>query len=366
MKKLLLSILILFSFSNLYAQKKTAALAPMGSLGELNELEKRVIFNSLQESLSKYYVLASQKMYEKAEEEAFQEMDADECTESQCIAIIQELLQTEFFFMFEIVKAGSFQQMKITRVDLDGNRDVRTETCDNCSISQVNGKVDGLVKKLTVSEEIISTPTVEKEKVEPKEEINQDKINNNKFGDKQITVFLYLSTQSLGTAIGFGSVDVKKHTNYSIGISVNNVGYFFNTLNIKFQKLDESDNPYPYSSSEEYNYEINANLFSLIYKWDNIFLGYNHLISGNVFVERHYNSQYRTPPYEPIYRYKENESEVEVFGGGGIILGFVYALENTVLGIKYDRYSFRTKNDLKITGNFSQIQSYSLGLGYSF
>ena len=99
MKKLLLSILILSSFSNLYAQKKTAALAPMGSLGELNELEKRVIFNSLQESLSKYYVLASQKMYEKAEEEAFQEMDADECTESQCIAIIQELLQTEFFFL---------------------------------------------------------------------------------------------------------------------------------------------------------------------------------------------------------------------------------------------------------------------------
>ena len=84
-----------------FAQEKpTAALSPMGALGDLGEIEKRIIFNSLQESLSKYYTLTSQKMYEKAEEEAFQEMDSDECTESQCIAIIQELLQTEFFFMF--------------------------------------------------------------------------------------------------------------------------------------------------------------------------------------------------------------------------------------------------------------------------
>ena len=41
-------------------------------------------------------------MYEKAEEEAFQQMDADECTEDQCIAIIQELLQVEEFFNLEI------------------------------------------------------------------------------------------------------------------------------------------------------------------------------------------------------------------------------------------------------------------------
>ena len=79
-------------------EKKTAALSPIGSLGDLNEVDKRVIFNSIQESLSKNYILTSQKMYEKAEEEAFQQMDADECTEDQCIAIIQELLQVEYFF----------------------------------------------------------------------------------------------------------------------------------------------------------------------------------------------------------------------------------------------------------------------------
>ena len=151
---ILLSILLLICtllISNLtFAQEKqTAALAPMGSMGDLNEVEKRIIFNSLQESLSKYYKLTSQKMYEKAEEEAFQVMDSDECTEEQCIAIIQELLQVEYFFMFEILKSGNFQQLKITRIDIDSNRDVRTATCEDCNISQTNSKVDDLVKSVS-------------------------------------------------------------------------------------------------------------------------------------------------------------------------------------------------------------------------
>ncbi len=132
----LLSLATSLMVSNVtFAQgNPTAALAPMGALGELDEIEKRIIFNSLQESLSKYYTLTSQKMFEKAEEEAFQVMDVDECTEDQCIAIIQELLRVEYFFIFEILQSGNFQQMKITRVDNDGNRDVRTTTCEDCNI----------------------------------------------------------------------------------------------------------------------------------------------------------------------------------------------------------------------------------------
>ena len=62
---LLLSFIILTGF--LEAQeKKTAALAPLASMGDLDAIKKRVIFNTLQEFLSKYYILSSQKMYEKA------------------------------------------------------------------------------------------------------------------------------------------------------------------------------------------------------------------------------------------------------------------------------------------------------------
>ena len=162
MKSLSLLIFIfVFSFISFAQEKKTAALAPLGSMGDLDEIQKRVIFNTLQESLSKYFILSSQKMYEKAEEEAFQQMDANECTEDQCIAIIQELLQVEYFFMFEILQSRDFQQLKITRVDLDGNRDVRTSTCESCNISQTNSKVDQLVLSLfeqfAVREDIIVT-----------------------------------------------------------------------------------------------------------------------------------------------------------------------------------------------------------------
>ena len=133
-------------------EKKTAALAPLASMGDLDEIQKNIIYNSLQESLSKFYTLTSTKMYEKAEEEAFQQMDANECTEAQCIAIIQELLQVELFFMFQILKSADFLQLKLTRVDLDANRDVRTDTCENCDISKINSKVNALVLSLNDQE----------------------------------------------------------------------------------------------------------------------------------------------------------------------------------------------------------------------
>ena len=112
--QILVIVFLMISDFALAQEKQTAALAPMGSLGELNEIEKRVIFNSLQESLSRNYILTSQKMYEKAEEEAFQQMDADECTEDQCIAIIQELLQVEDVFHLQVIGEGSDTQLSLS------------------------------------------------------------------------------------------------------------------------------------------------------------------------------------------------------------------------------------------------------------
>ena len=61
---LIFSILIISSVC--WAQEKMpAALAPMGALGEFSEMEKQIIFNSLQEALSTHYLLASQKSFEE-------------------------------------------------------------------------------------------------------------------------------------------------------------------------------------------------------------------------------------------------------------------------------------------------------------
>ena len=66
-RNIILILGIMFISSVCWAQEKMpAALAPMGALGEFSEMEKQIIFNSLQESLSTYYLLASQKSFEAA------------------------------------------------------------------------------------------------------------------------------------------------------------------------------------------------------------------------------------------------------------------------------------------------------------
>ncbi len=360
-----LAIFILFSFHSFgqSSERPEGIVLPVATLGDVSETRRQILQNTLIESLSSYYRLVPQDKLEEVQEKIFQEMDYDECTEDQCIMMIQEALQVENLFVLQVIGEDDDTQLSLKWVGLDDKK-VKTDYCEDCGTKELNDRVEGLVKILTVSEEIISTPTVEKE--EPEEGIYQDKIKNNKFGNNQLTVFFYLSNQSLGTVIGIGSVDVKKHSNSSIGISVNNFGYFLNQIKIDFLQRGGDDYPYPYNSTTVNNYELSANFFSFTYKWNYIILGYNHLISGNVFVDRHYTSQQRTPPYEPFYSYRKNESQLEVYGGGGVILGFLYSLEDLIIGIKYDRYSLRAKNDLEITGNLFQLQSYSLGLGYSF
>lgn len=125
-----------------------AALAPMGALGEFSEMEKQIIFNSLQESLSTYYLLASQKSFEAAQEKAFEELDYEECTEDQCFALIQQILQVDNLFLFSMTREGTFNQLSLTRVDLDSQRLVRTAICEDCGIGDLNSKVDGLVQKI--------------------------------------------------------------------------------------------------------------------------------------------------------------------------------------------------------------------------
>ena len=115
---------------------------------EFSEMEKQIIFNSLQESLSTYYLLASQKSFEAAQEKAFEELDYEECTEDQCFALIQQILQVDNLFLFSMTREGTFNQLSLTRVDLDSQRLVRTAICEDCGIGDLNSKVDGLVQDI--------------------------------------------------------------------------------------------------------------------------------------------------------------------------------------------------------------------------
>ena len=167
---------IMFISCVCWAQEKMpAALAPMGALGEFSEMEKQIIFNSLQESLSTYYLLASQKSFEAAQEKAFEELDYEECTEDQCFALIQQILQVDNLFLFSMTREGTFNQLSLTRVDLDSQRLVRTAICEDCGIGDLNSKVDGLVQEIYEEDrDSFEESLVSSNDEEPKTTINSE------------------------------------------------------------------------------------------------------------------------------------------------------------------------------------------------
>ena len=164
-----ITLFALFAANSHAQEKEMAALTPMGALGEFSEMEKQIIFNSLQESLSTHYALSSQKAFEAALAQAFEELDYEECTEDQCFALIQQILQVDNLFLFNMTREGTFTQLSLTRVDLDSQRLVRTAFCEDCSIGQLNMQVEGLVIKLITEDKKSVAGTKFIETPKPKE-----------------------------------------------------------------------------------------------------------------------------------------------------------------------------------------------------
>lgn len=129
-----LSLFLLLLSGMTLSAKEQAALTPMGALGAFSDIEKAILFSTLQENLSIHYILISQQNFEKAQEQAFDELEAEECTEDQCFAKIQELLQVENLFLFQMNREQSFTQLKLTRINIDGERTVRNALCNACDI----------------------------------------------------------------------------------------------------------------------------------------------------------------------------------------------------------------------------------------
>ena len=68
---------------------------PVATLGNISENRRQIIQNTLNRELTKYFRLVPQDKFEAAQEKAFDELEFEECTEDQCIILIQEYLQVE-------------------------------------------------------------------------------------------------------------------------------------------------------------------------------------------------------------------------------------------------------------------------------
>ena len=99
--------------------------------------------------------MISQERFEEVQQKVFEEMEYDECTEEQCIVMIQEMLQVENVFHLQVLGEGDDTQLSLSWRTLDEKRK-ETDVCMGCGTFQLNEKVGGLVEKLVgVKEEIV-------------------------------------------------------------------------------------------------------------------------------------------------------------------------------------------------------------------
>ena len=137
MKKMKQTLILLLSFlllsSPLFGQsgKPQTIIIPTGSLGEMSESRIKILEKTFESKLDDYFAIVPKELFEEAQEQAFQELDYDECTEDQCIMKIKELLQVENAFKMELIIDEGDTQISITWNDQDQKR-VEEDYCEGC------------------------------------------------------------------------------------------------------------------------------------------------------------------------------------------------------------------------------------------
>ena len=113
---LILLISILLLSSPLFGQsgKPQTIIIPTGSLGEMSEARIKILEPTLAYKLDEYFAIVPKEIFEEAQEQSFEELDYDECTEDQCIMKIKELLQVENAFKMDLIIDEGDTQISIT------------------------------------------------------------------------------------------------------------------------------------------------------------------------------------------------------------------------------------------------------------
>jgi len=144
---IILSFLLLSSPVIGQSGKPQTIIIPTGSLGEISEIRKKMLEKTLESKLDDYFAIVPKELFEEAQEQAFQEMDSDECTEDQCILMIKEILQIENAFKMDLIIDEGDTQISITWNDQDQKR-VEEDYCEGCKTKGLRLMIGGLVEKL--------------------------------------------------------------------------------------------------------------------------------------------------------------------------------------------------------------------------
>jgi hypothetical protein len=144
---IILSILLLSSPVIGQSERPETIIIPVSSMGDVSDTRKQILQNTLEDELKTHFRLVPQQRFEEVQEQVFDEMDSDECTEDQCIMMIQEMLQVENVFHLQVIVEGSDTQLSLGWRTIDEKKK-ETDICLGCGTFQLNDKVRGLVGKL--------------------------------------------------------------------------------------------------------------------------------------------------------------------------------------------------------------------------
>ncbi len=149
MKHLLILLSFLLLTPPLFGQSERpeTIIIPVSSLGNVPEVRKQILQNTLTDELKKYFRIVPQEKYEQVLEQVFEELEYEECSEDTCIMMVQEMLQVENVFNLQVLGEDKDTQLNLTWRTLDEKKN-ETDVCLGCGTFQLNDKVRGLVEKL--------------------------------------------------------------------------------------------------------------------------------------------------------------------------------------------------------------------------
>ena len=220
MKHLLILISILLLSSPLFGQSERpeTIIIPVGTLGDISDSRKQIIQNTLSQELTKYFRLVPQDKFEEAQEKAFEELEYEECTEAQCIMMIQELLQVENVFNLQIVAEDGDTQLSLTWVGLEEKK-VLTDFCEGCKTKELNSKIELLVKNMVQQiSQVTKVDTEPEEKLDDTTESYTYKLRGIiGSGSSDKTEFSNMSLHFVWDWLGIGLSDFYMKTTSSVG-----------------------------------------------------------------------------------------------------------------------------------------------------
>ena len=142
-------------------------------MGDVSDTRKQILQNTLEEELKDHFKIISQERFEEVQEKVFEELEYYECTEDQCIMMIQEMLQVENVFHLVVIQEGSDTQLSLSWRNLEREKK-GNDVCMECGTFALNGKVRGLVDKLVGKIVVEEDKDDQKEKELKQEELARD------------------------------------------------------------------------------------------------------------------------------------------------------------------------------------------------